>query len=120
MAVQAGAVDNFAPARHAETVATSVEIRRHTFAVRVPGDSMACQEQDSFPEGALLVVEPEMAPQDGDFVIARGADGEMVFKQLVAGADGFLLKPLNSRYPTRPLGEQTVVGVVRETIKSFR
>jgi SOS-response transcriptional repressor LexA len=119
-ALQPEAVDNFMPARHAEMVAITVEKRRHTFAIRVRGDSMAASEHDSFPEGAMLVVEPDMTPIPGDYVIASDLCGEVLFQQLVADNDGFLLKPLNSRYPTRPLGEHRLIGVVRETMKSFR
>lgn len=114
------AIDNFMPTRHAEMVGITVERRRHTFALRVSGDSMASLERDSFPEGAVVVVEPEMEPIAGDFVIARDGDGAVLFKQLVAHDDGIWLKPLNRRYPSRPLGSHQVIGVVRETVKSFR
>lgn len=119
--VQAGMyeehVDNFHPGDGGvELIATSVPVHRHTFALRVEGDSM----EPEFREGMILIVEPELDPQPGDYVIARNGDNETTFKQLVRDAGEWFLKPLNNRYPLRPLGESSVIGVVRAVEKRFR
>jgi SOS-response transcriptional repressor LexA len=109
-------IDNFKPRNQYETV----PVKRHTYALRVHGDSMASENGDSFPEGSVVVVEPEMEALSGDYVIALNASNQTTFKQLVKDGGEFYLKPLNSRYPIKPLGAATIIGVVREFSKRFR
>ena len=113
-------IDNLEPRRHGKTVTVSVPVLRHTYALRVNGDSMVSDTGDSFPEGSIIVVEPEMASSPGDYVIALLEDGETTFKQLIRREGALFLKPLNVRYPMRPLGAALIVGVVREVSKRFR
>jgi SOS-response transcriptional repressor LexA len=119
--VQAGMykeyVDNLYPGDGGlELIPTSVPVKRHTFALRVTGDSMLPE----FHEGMILVVEPEMDALPGDFVIAKNGDEETTFKQLVKDGGDWYLKPLNERYPIKPLGQSTIIGVVRAVEKRFR
>jgi SOS-response transcriptional repressor LexA len=115
-----GAIDNFQPHAGVETVPVSVPVQRHTYALRVHGDSMVSETADSFPDGSIIVVEPELQPLPGDYVIALDSENETTFKQLVKDGGELFLKPLNPRYPIRPLGSATVIGVVREFTKRFR
>lgn len=120
-AVQAGMykehVDNFHPNDGGmELIPTSVPVKKHTFALRVSGDSM----EPEFREGMLLVVEPEMEALPGDFVIAKNGSNETTFKQLVRDGGDWFLKPMNERYPIKPLADSTIVGVVRAVEKRFR
>jgi SOS-response transcriptional repressor LexA len=101
-------------------VPVNVDVRRHTFALRVQGDSMISHSVNSFPEGSILIVEPDLEALPGDFVIAKNELGETTFKQLVKDSGAFYLKPLNSRYPIAPLGSSEIIGVVREFSKTFR
>jgi SOS-response transcriptional repressor LexA len=114
------AVDNFKLHKGVKMVPINVDVRRHTFAVRVHGDSMVSESHDSFPEGSVLIVEPDMEALPGDYVIARNSDGGATFKQLVKDGGEYFLKPLNARYPIRPLGTSEIIGVVREFSKTFR
>jgi SOS-response transcriptional repressor LexA len=118
--VQAGhaseVVDLLHPGDGYEWIDTTCQIRRHTYALRVQGDSMT----PDFPEGCIIVVEPELDPLPGDFVIARNGDDEATFKQLIKDGADFYLKPLNERYPIKPLGHYHVIGVVRELVRRFR
>lgn len=107
--------DPYAPGTAEEWIDTTVQVRRHTYALRVEGDSM----QPLFPPGTILVVEPDMQAAANHFVIARNGDGEVTFKQLVRDGADWYLKPLNERYPLKPLGGTTIIGVVRETIRRF-
>ena len=121
--VEAGnytAIDNFNPRGRFETVAVSVEIKRHTYALRVHGDSMVSDSGDSFPEGSILVVGPEMDALSGDYVIALNEANETTFKQLIRDRGDLYLKPLNTQYPIKPLGTAEIIGVVREFTKRFR
>lgn len=119
--VQAGMytefVDNLHPPDEGyEQIPTTVPVNRYTFALRVHGDSM----EPEFKEGMLLVVEPELDPQPGDYVIAKNGSEETTFKQLTKDGADWYLKPLNERYPIKPLGSNTIIGVVRATQKRFR
>lgn len=118
--VQAGdfshANDQFPPGYADEFIETTVNVGRHTFALRVKGDSM----EPNFPEGAILVVEPDMDFMPGDYVIAKNGDNEATFKQLMKDGADWYLKPLNHRYPIKPLGTSAIIGVVREVIQKLR
>jgi SOS-response transcriptional repressor LexA len=113
-------IDNFKPNPHFDSVPVSVPVQRHTYALRVHGDSMVSETADSFPDGSIIVVEPELQALPGDYVIALNTENETTFKQLVKDGGELFLKPLNLRYPIRPLGSATVIGVVREFTKRFR
>jgi phage repressor protein C with HTH and peptisase S24 domain len=120
-AVQAGMfkefVDNFHPGDGGmEMIPTSVPVKKHTFALRVSGDSM----EPEFHEGMLLIVEPELEPNPNDYVIAKNGDSETTFKQLVKDGSDWFLKPINNRYPIKPLGNSTIIGVVRAVERRFR
>lgn len=113
-------IDNFKPHPQYDTVPVSVPVQRHTYALRVHGDSMVSETADSFPDGSIIIVEPELQAQLGDYVIALNDENETSFKQLVKDGGELFLKPLNLRYPVKPLGSATVIGVVREFTKRFR
>lgn len=119
-AVNFTAIDNFKPSTAAETVPVTVPIKRHTYAWRVQGDSMVGESFDSFPPGSLLIVEPEMDAQPGDYVLAHLGAGDITFKQLIRDGGDLYLRPLNLRYPLKPLGSSQIIGVVRELTKRFR
>jgi SOS-response transcriptional repressor LexA len=121
--VQAGrytSIDNFSQPSGLEMVPCNVQVKRHTFALSAHGDSMVSESHDSFPEGSILIVEPDMKAETGDYVIARNLEGETTFKQLVIDSGTVYLKPLNPRYPMRLLDTAEVIGVVREYRKKFR
>ena len=113
-------IDNFKPRRGLAMVPVNVEVHRHTFALRVRGDSMISRASNSFPDGSIVIVEPDLEALPGDFVVAKNEVGETTFKQLIKDGGTFYLKPLNSRYPVAPLGQSEIIGVVREFSKTFR
>jgi SOS-response transcriptional repressor LexA len=79
-----------------------------SFALMVLGDSMAPE----FVEGDIIVIEPDGHVDGGSYVIAQVA-GEWIFRQLVRGAAGWQLRPLNPAYPAVDLDDLTAVrGVV--------
>jgi SOS-response transcriptional repressor LexA len=110
-------VDNFHPGDGGmEKIKTSVPVKQHTFALRVTGDSM----EPDFQKGMILIVEPDLDPEPGDYVIAKNGDGETTFKQLIKDGGDWYLKPTNSRYPIKPLGEASIIGVVRSVERKLR
>jgi SOS-response transcriptional repressor LexA len=111
--VQAGhwndVIDNLHPGE-GERIPTTYRVRKHTYALRVRGDSM----EPKFPEGAILIVEPDENPEPGAFVIVRHNGGEATFKQLMVDGNTRYLKPLNSRYPIMEVKPDAVFcGVVK-------
>jgi SOS-response transcriptional repressor LexA len=129
--VQAGdfasAVDNLHPGDAEEWAETTVPIHRHTYALRVNGDSMTNPAgEPSFPHGSIIVVEPDAIDSAdrmvGRFVIVKRTDhaGEATFKQLVKDGSRFYLKPLNPQYQIIELHPEDVFcGVVRERVTRF-
>ena len=103
-----------------EQIVTDCEIREHTYALRVIGDSMVSDAAISFPEGIIIIVEPSMIAISGDFVIAINGDNEATFKQLIKDGVDWYLKPLNNRYPIKPIGSANVIGVVRQSVMKFK
>ena len=103
-----------------EQIATDCEIREHTYALRVIGDSMVSDAAISFPAGIIIIVEPSMIAISGDFVIAINGDNEATFKQLIKDGVDWYLKPLNNRYPIKPIGSANVIGVVRQAVMKFK
>ena len=95
-----------------ERITTDAKIKEKTFALKVKGDSMISDGPVTFPEGTLLIIEPDMAPISGDFVIAKNGDNEATFKQLIKDGADWYLKPLNKHYPIKPANEIDIVGVV--------
>lgn len=76
---------------------------QNAFALRVEGDSMTSPHPGelSFPQGTILVVDPNRAASAGDFVIAKDVKtGSATFKRLVHDAGRWYLRPLNPAYPT--------------------
>lgn len=116
--VQAGAYKEFLTnmGDEMEKIPTTVPVNKCTFALRVKGDSM----EPEFLEGVIVIVEPDLDPQAGDFVIVMNGDGEANLKQLVKDGGDWLLKPMNERYGIKPLGSNTIVGVVRGQTKHYR
>jgi SOS-response transcriptional repressor LexA len=107
------AVDNLSTGDAEQWIDTTVPVKRHTYALRVEGDSM----EPRFPNGAILIVEPEAEPKNGSFVIVRQNGNDTTFKQLIADGGQWYLKPVNPRYPIMQLGPDAVLcGVVKQMI----
>jgi SOS-response transcriptional repressor LexA len=103
---------------------TDQDLSEWAFALDVEGLSMT----PDFRPGDRIIVDPEIAPNPGDFVIARNGSEQATFKKYrPRGIDStgnmvFELVPLNDDYPTlRSDTEQlTVIGVVTEHRKKLR
>lgn len=103
---------------------TDQDLSPWAFALDVEGLSMSPE----FRPGDRIIVEPEMSPNPGDFVVARNGSEQATFKKYrPRGIDGaghmiFELVPLNDDYPTLRSDTEhlTVIGVVTEHRKKLR
>ena len=114
--VQAGALrsaEDLFPYAGAAEEYLSVSVRgAHCFVLRVRGESML----PDFREGDMIVIDPDLAPRSGDFVVAVVDDtGEATFKRYLKKKDGEVLMPLNPDYTPIVLqpGHRLVGKVVR-------
>lgn len=106
-------VDNFQAGDAEQWIATTVTVKRHTYALRVEGDSM----EPKFPHGAIIIVEPEDEPRNGSYVIVRQNGSDATFKQLVIDGSNTYLKPLNDRYPIMQMRDDAIIcGVVKQMV----
>lgn len=99
-------------------------LSRWTFALDIEGLSM----MPEFRPGDRVIVDPEVSPNPGDFVVARNGSNQATFKKYrPRGIDQqgnmvFELVPLNEDYPTlRSDAENLIVlGVLMEHRKKYR
>ncbi len=87
--------------------------------MRVADASMVASQDESFPEGSMILVEPYrqsgLFPLVGQLVVARMADGRTLFRMLCTEGPRYVLAPLNPQYPVLPLEkEDRILGVVTE------
>lgn len=78
------------------------------FALQVLGDSMIPE----FPNGVVIVIDPEGVVRDGCYVIAVHKD-EYIFRQYRFYEGKHYLAPLNDLYPTEEIpGVHVIKGVI--------
>jgi len=81
------------------------------FALRVIGDDMLPE----FKDGHIIIIDPGGRVTSGCYVIAKLQE-EMIFRQLIAAEDGWLLRALDARIADVPLenGIADIVGVISQ------
>jgi len=104
--VQAGVwtdvIDNYQPGDADEYLLTDLELSGGAFALEIKGDSMLPE----FKPGDRVIIDPNIFPQPGDFVVAKNGDEEATFKKYrprgvsERGDTVFELVPLNEDYPS--------------------
>lgn len=104
--VQAGpwseVVDPYAPGAAEDYLMTGLDVGPHTFALTIQGDSMLPE----FREGDVIIIDPEVKPNPGDFVVAKNGNEQATFKKYrprglgEQGVQVIELVPLNEDYPS--------------------
>ena len=119
--VAAGNWREFAEASSPEDEPHRIPVTRrvgaNAYALRINGDSM----EPVFPNGGIIIVDPDVQPNPGSYVVVRLEDSQQAtFKQLVLDGGEQYLKPLNPRYPIMPVREHaSFCGVVRQLVMDF-
>ena len=88
------------------------------FALYIKGDSM----EPEFKEGDLIIVDGDLSPCPGDYVVAKNGGDESTFKKYRPrghnnnGQEYFELQPLNSDYPAMrsDMTKIKIIGVMVE------
>jgi len=86
--------DAMFPAGTADEYMLTLDQGERSFGVKVEGDSM----EPLFMDGDYLVVNPDLAAQSGDYVIAKNDQGESIIRKLTLTDKYMALKPLNPAY----------------------
>lgn len=120
--VQAGALAEKNPIEafdgSLEYVLTDLDVSNFTFALRIEGDSM----EPDFKAGDVIIIDPELEPTPGEFVVAKNAGQQATFKKYrptytdIKGCQHFELVPLNDDYPVINSDQQplVIIGVMIE------
>lgn len=120
--VQAGmwtaVADTFEPGDADDWLLTDLELSVNAFALQIKGDSM----EPEFGQGDRVIIDPDVTPQAGDYVVAKNGGDEATFKKYrVRGQnDGgqivFELIPLNEDYAPMRSDQQPIqiVGTMVE------
>lgn len=101
-----------------EYVMTDGEWSQHTFALRITGDAM----EPYFKEGDVIIVDPEITPTPGEFIVAKNEESVATFRKYrptaidSAGKQLFELVPLNNDYPVMNSADRpiAIIGTMVE------
>ena len=101
-----------------ETITTDLDLGSMAFALEVRGDSMAPE----ILEGDVVVIDPDVDPLPGDYVVAKNGSHEATLKQYrprgtnEQGQEYYELVPINPVYPTMRSDHNhvAIIGVMME------
>lgn len=107
-----------------EYLLTDLDLSERAFALQIKGDSML----PDFREGDRIIVDCEVTPRPGDFVVAKNSEQEATFKKYrllridETGKEIFELVPLNGDYPSMNSEQHRiqVIGTMIEHRKYYR
>lgn len=94
-------------------IPTPYEAGEFSFGVMVQGDSMESWSGPSFPDGTIVVVDPETIIEDGDFgVFIDINNNHATFKMYTMDQGEAYLQPLNPAYPIVNARDYVLIGKV--------
>lgn len=99
-------------------IPTTKKASDNSFWLEVEGHSMTAPQggKPSFPEGILILIDPEEPVSIGDFCIARLHGDEFTFKRLIRESGQIFLEPLNPRFDLIPINSNC--KIIGKVIKS--
>jgi SOS-response transcriptional repressor LexA len=99
-------------------VQTDIEITESAYAIRLKDSTM----YPMFPDGTLLIIEPNHAYEHRDFVVVFLKDeNRAIFKQLLIDGSRRYLKSINKDYPSISLtANDKILGVMLQARIDFR
>ncbi len=106
-----------------EYLQTNLDLSSSAFTLIIKG----CSMEPEFSEGDAVVIDPNVFPLPGDFVVAKNGEDEALFKKyrprgIIGGNEVFELVPLNDDYPIlrSDSSEIRIVGTMMEHRKYRR
>ncbi|WP_372372507.1 LexA family protein [Alcaligenes faecalis] len=107
-----------------EYLLTDLCLSERSFALQIKGDSML----PDFKEGDRIIVDCELTPRPGDYVVAKNSEEEATFKKYrllcidEGGQEIFELVPLNEDYPSIRSDQHAIeiIGTMVEHRKYYR
>lgn len=107
-----------------EYLLTDLCLSERSFALQIKGDSML----PDFKEGDRIIVDCELTPRPGDYVVAKNSEEEATFKKYrllcidEGGQEIFELVPLNEDYPAIRSDQHAIeiIGTMVEHRKYYR
>lgn len=87
------------------SLSTSIEAGQHAFWYEVSGHSMTAPQgmKPSFPEGIMVLCDPDVKPETGDFCLVKmPAEHEIAFKRYIREDGKNWLEPLNPAIRYQP------------------
>lgn len=107
-----------------EYLLTDLNLSERAFALQIKGDSMLPE----FKEGDRIIVDCEISPKPGDFVVAKNNEQKATFKKYrllqidSSGQEVFELPPLNEDFPSMRSDEHhiQIIGTMVEHRKYYR
>lgn len=99
-------------------VQTDIKITAAAYAIRLKDSTM----YPMFPDGTLLIIEPNQPYRHKDFVVAYlESESQAVFKQLLIDGNHHYLKSVNNEYPLKQLEpSDKILGVMMQARIDFR
>lgn len=100
------------------TISTDIELGQHAYAIAVRDTTM----EPRFPEGTVLIVDPNLKPTNLDFAIVH-VEGHSLpnFKQVLIDGEQTILKSLNTDFKTLLLEKpHKFFGVMVQARMSFK
>ncbi len=98
-------------------VSTEAVVSDLAFAVRVEDSTM----NPRFPENTILIIDPEIKPQDKDFAaVYIEGHNKMQFKQILLDGPDLYLKPLNDDFQTNRVEKSyKILGIMTQALTEF-
>ncbi len=108
-------MDSYTEQDAVKWISTTKRASARAFWLEVKGDSMTTPtgNRPSFPEGMLILIDPDSDVKPDDFCVASTNGNDFTFKKLIQDGGLCFLKPLNPQYPLIPCSDSCrIIGKV--------